>query len=110
MFDFSFKSTLGHEFEALIDSNNSLDRFKLLSKTPNDPFEYRAGLSTHEYFVRVLNQDLANNAQIFKSKLYIDYNLLYPFNALKSIKAIKNTTPTIKMTKENLEWKVSYAG
>ena len=108
LLNFNFSASLGREFDDLVNSALESEFYKILNQSSIDLFTYEAGALTNEYLIKLKNTDFFNLLSKEVTQSFIDYNLLYPYHVLKSIKGLKVASPKINEVKPNLCWKVVF--
>jgi DNA-binding XRE family transcriptional regulator len=109
LMDLDFHNSLGRNIEEINNSQNNLELYKILNSNTHDLFDYESSKNKNEYFVS-LNK---KNANLFKGlekcSFILNYNLLYPFHAIKSLKGAGASSPEIFEMKEDQRWRIVYA-
>jgi DNA-binding XRE family transcriptional regulator len=110
LLDFDFNHSFGLEKESLLTTKIDDGFYKIINNSADDFFSYQIGKSSSEYIVSVSKKNLSKLKSNSEDDLYLGYNLLYPFLAMKSMKSMNISAPKISALKDGTSWSVSYAG
>lgn len=109
LLNLNFEHSLGREQQELASSGSSNDIFSILNRDGDSILDYEFDGKNGEYFINLNKKGHQLIKPLENSELIMNYNLLYPFHVLKSIKNIKGPTPHIHEVKKDQRWKVTYA-
>jgi DNA-binding XRE family transcriptional regulator len=110
LLDFDFNHSFGMEKEKMVSTKVDDGFFKIINESTDDFFSYQIGKSTNEYIVSVSKKNLSKLKSNSEDDIYLGYNLLYPYLAMKSMKSMKISAPKINELKDGASWSVTYAG
>ncbi|MBC7428937.1 MAG: helix-turn-helix transcriptional regulator [Bacteriovorax sp.] len=106
LLDLNFEHSLGRQMKELSDSSNI---FNVINEDSDTFLDYELSDNKGEYFINLKKKNLPFIKSLEKSDLVMNYNLLYPYHVMKSIKTIKGVTPVIHELKKDQRWQVTYA-
>lgn len=107
--DFSFESTLGGVTNELQEKVSSSNFFSDMLTVEGDFFVYENSSLKNQYFVSLLKKDFGKIKKLNSFDSILNYNLLFPYRAVKAIKGSENFgIPMIVQIKENQRWRVDY--
>jgi hypothetical protein len=110
LLDFDFNHSFGVEKEKIISNKIDDGFYQTINDSVDDFFSYQVGKNANEYIVSINKKNLAKMKSKTEDDLYLGYNLLYPFLAMKSLKSMKISAPKICELKDGASWSVTYAG
>lgn len=109
LMDLNFTSSLHGNITNNPVASSAEEAFEFLNDQDDLFSEYFLKEKNDEYIVR-LDKEMTSKVKKFSNcNLILNYNLLYPYHYLKTIKKIKVKNPIIKETKKGHEWLVTYA-
>jgi DNA-binding XRE family transcriptional regulator len=108
LMDLGFQNSLGRQFEELTSSQNEKNFYELLNSNSQDFVEYEYSDEKNEYFVNISAKNISRIKNLNNSEFILNYNLLYPFHVLKSLKVANTSLPKIHEIKENHRWRISH--
>ncbi|MGZ7068732.1 MAG: hypothetical protein ACXVHT_10540, partial [Methanobacterium sp.] len=109
LMDLDFHNCLGRNIEEINNSQNNLYFYNVLNSSSQDFFEYESSKNKNEYFVNLNKKNATILKELEKSKFILSYNLMYPFHAIKSLKASSASAPQVHELKEDQRWRINYA-
>lgn len=109
LLDLNFEYALGRDMKDISSSESSDDLFNIINNNTDSSLEYEFSGVKGEYFINLKNQNNAQIKNIGQSELIMNYNFLYPYHVMKSIKNFKTKTPKIQEIKKDTRWHVTYA-
>ena len=109
MMDLDFHQSLGRQYDELISSQNAPVFFELLNNDTQNLAKYELSKNKNEYYAIIDKKNISTLDELNKSDFILNYNLLYPFQILKSLKGTRNTIPVIYETQDKSMWRIAYA-
>ena len=109
LLDLNFDHALGRQMKDLASSESGKDIFTIINNDEDSILEYEFTGNKGEYFVNLKKKNQGFVKSLEKTDLVMNYNFLYPFHVMKSIKSIKGTSPAIHEVKKDQRWQVTYA-
>lgn len=108
--DLHFESSLGRIKDSLVSSSHRPeDFFNILNSNGDALARYNFKGKEGEYYFNI-NPELNKKVQELENKDFIiNFDILYPYNVMKSTKIFEVGTPEIVVTQKDSEWKVVYA-
>ena len=106
LLNLNFEHSLGRQMKDLSDTTNI---FNIINEDSETFLNYEMSDKKGEYFINLKKKNLLFLKSLEKSDLLMNYNLLYPYYVMKSIKTIKGSTPVIIELKKDQRWQVTFA-
>lgn len=103
LLDLNFEYALGRQMRDISSTESSYDLFSIINNNLFNGLEYELSGAKGEYFINLKTPTLC------KSELVMNYNFLYPYHVMKSLKDFKSKTPKIQEVKKDSRWHVTYA-
>ena len=108
LMDLSFNAAFGRQKDNLgaMDFKNL---FNLINDESDNILDYEISDKNGEYFINLKKKSLSLMKSLKKSDFIMNYDMLYPYYALKSTNSLKSATPQITEIKKDQRWQVLYA-
>ncbi len=106
LLDLNFEYALGRHMKDISSSESSDELFTIINNNTDSGLEYEFSGIKGEYFINLKNHA---KSSISHSELIMNYNFLYPYHVMKSLKSLKAKTPKIQEVKKDSRWHVTYA-
>lgn len=109
LLDLNFDYALGRQMKDISSSENSVELFNIINNNVDNSLEYEFSGVKGEYFINLKNITESSLKSVVQSELIMNYNFLYPYHIMKSVKNFKTKTPKIQEVKKDSRWHVTYA-
>lgn len=101
LLDLSFSNSLGRQMKELTSAESHEEIIKIINTDLDLLVSYESSTKKGEYFINI--KDSAALAG-----LVLNYELLYPYHIIKSLKGVSTTPPKITEVKKDQRWQVVY--
>ena len=86
LLDLNFEYALGRHMKDISSSESSDELFTIINNNTDSGLEYEFSGIKGEYFINLKNHA---KSSISHSELIMNYNFLYPYHVMKSLKSLK---------------------